>query len=416
MIHPTIKILFIYPPQIDPNPWLFLCPNMRSNDPTSVATIQACKAASNTVTACQAIRLDIPDPFLATTTKVTLPGFGDTNFTLLVSKDVVPEPDSKTFLSDDGGQAIFTLLTRQRQAGKRQGSGEVNLLVPVGDVHVLKKMDAIKLRRIIASNPNDSLRQEKGQTKKRMSDTVLKKLLRQGTTETSIVNFTITFYLTKELAEERNKNIVFMQIKSMIGDINQGYLNSKIPMILKLRCIKNSTISEVAFGNSSTRMLEELSSVHSTKDGADVATLMTRYDLEGESGVVCGLGYRDSIQTKNTFSVHNRECGIVAQTLTHEIGHHFGARHDIGSNPQGNPQYPYGVGYEAGTGADKGTVYTLMAFLNETRTDAGLPNVAVNYWSSPALKYSGLHASSLGNITLGEEETADNVRLLTERR
>ena len=120
MIHTTIKILFNYHPQIDSNPWLFLCPKMRSNDPTSVATIQACKAASSTVTACQAFRLDIPDPFLATTTKVTLPGFGDTNFTLLVSKDVVPEPDSKTFLSDDGGQAIFTLLTRQRQAGKRQ--------------------------------------------------------------------------------------------------------------------------------------------------------------------------------------------------------------------------------------------------------------------------------------------------------
>ena len=392
---------------------------MRSDDPTSVATIQACKAASNTVTACQAVRLDIPDPFSATTTAVTLPGFGDTNFTLLASKDIVPEPDSKTFLSDDGGQAIFTLLTRQRQAGKRQvplvvhrqGSGEVNLLVPVGDVHVLKKMDAIKLKRIMASTPNDSVQQKNGQTTKRMSDTMLKKLLRQGTTETSTVDFTITFYLTKELAEERNQNIVYLQIKSMIGDINQGYLNSKIPMILKLRCIKNSTISEVAFQNSSTRMLEELSSVHSTKDGADVATLMTRYDLEGGSGVVCGLGYRDSIQTKNTFSVNNRECGIVAQTLTHEIGHHFGARHDIGSNPQGNPQYPYGLGYEAGTGADKGTVYTLMAYLNETRTDAGLPNVAVNYWSSPALK-----PDSLGNIALGEAETADNVRLLTERR
>ena len=205
-------------------------------------------------------------------------------------------------------------------------------------------------------------------------------------------------------------------MKSMIGDINQGYLNSKIPIRLKLRCIKNSVISEIVFQNSATRMLEELSRVHSTKDGADVATLMTRYNLEGASGVVCGLGYRNSIQTRTTFSVHNRECSIAAQTLTHEIGHHFGAGHNMGSKPQGNPQYPYGLGYEAGTGENKGTVYTLMAYLNETRVDAGLPNVAVNYWSSPAIKYSRLYANSLGNLTLGEPETADNVRLLTERR
>ena len=129
----------------------------------------------------------------------------------------------------------------------------------------------------------------------------------------------------------------------------------------------------------------------------------------GSSGqVVCGLGYRDSLQAGGTFSVQNRDCSIAVQTLTHELGHHFGADHDIRSKPEGNAQYPYGLGFEAGTGEDKGTVHTLMALSNSNRVKAELANVAVNYWSSPALTYNGL--------TLGREGTADNARLLTERR
>ena len=73
----------------------------------------------------------------------------------------------------------------------------------------------------------------------------LKKLLRQCATDlTTPVEFTITVYLTKELAEEQNQDIVFMQIKLIIADINQGYLNSKIPLTLRMHCVKRSSISD----------------------------------------------------------------------------------------------------------------------------------------------------------------------------
>ena len=118
---------------------------------------------------------------------------------------------------------------------------------------------------------------------------------------------------------------------------------------------------------------------------ADAATLMTKYDLTGSRGQVCGLSYGDSLQAGGTFSVQNRDCSIGVQTLAHELGHHFGADHDLRSKPEGKLQYPYGLGFEAGTGEDAGTVHTLMAFFNKKRVEAGLPNVAVNYWSSPAV-------------------------------
>ena len=53
-----------------------------------------------------------------------------------------------------------------------------------------------------------------------MSDNKLEELFRQGATDlTTQAEFTITVYLTKELAEEQNQDIVFMQIKLIIANI-----------------------------------------------------------------------------------------------------------------------------------------------------------------------------------------------------
>ena len=48
-----------------------------------------------------------------------------------------------------------------------------------------------------------------------------------------------------------------------------------------------------------------------------------------------------------------------------------------------------------------------MALHNKKSVQAGLPNVAVNYLSSPAVAYTGLYAKDLGNLTLGREGTAE---------
>ena len=400
-----------------------------------MATIQTCGDSNDLVTACRAVNLDVPDP--AAVDEVTLPGFGSSKVTLQSSQDVDPEPDSKTFVSEDGGQAIFTLLTREDGEKQRplvvhkKANGEVSMLIPVNGRHVLKQLDVNNLKK--ASSKRDTISwpgncitmviiksfysgsQTKGAV---MTDNKLEELFRQGATDmTKKANFTITVYLTKELAEEQNQDIVFMQIKLIIADINQGYLNSKIPLTLTLKCVKRSSLSEQELKHSALRLLDEFRQIHSSRDTADAATLMTKYYLKNSSEQdVCGLGYRDSLQAGGTFSVQNRDCSIGVQTLTHELGHHFGADHDLRSKPEGNLQYPYGLGFEAGTGEDAGTVHTLMALFNEKRVEAGLPNVAVNYWSSPAVAYTGLYAKDLGNLTLGIEGTADNARLLTERR
>ena len=97
----------------------------------------------------------VPDP--AVEDEVTLPGFGGDNVKLQSSQDVNPEPDSNTFVSEDGGQAIFTLLTRedgQKQRPlvvHRKANGEVSMLIPVDGRHVLKQLDVNRLKKATAN-------------------------------------------------------------------------------------------------------------------------------------------------------------------------------------------------------------------------------------------------------------------------
>ena len=145
--------------QINSNPWLFACNKNETLNPTSVATIQTCGDSNDLVTACRAVKLAVLEP--AAVDKVTLPGFSGTDVTLQSSKDDNPEPDSKTFVTEDGGQAIFTLLTRedgQKQRPlvvHRKANGEVSLLIPVDGRHVLKQLDVNKLKQ--ASSKIDTI-------------------------------------------------------------------------------------------------------------------------------------------------------------------------------------------------------------------------------------------------------------------
>ena len=145
--------------QINSNPWLFVCNKNETINPTSVATIERCKVSNNVVTACQAVNLAVPDP--AAVDEVTIPGFGGSNVTLQSSQDNNLEPDSTAFVSEDGGQAIFTLLTRedgQKQRPlvvQRKANGEVSMLIPVDGRHVLKQLDVNKLKK--ASSKRDTI-------------------------------------------------------------------------------------------------------------------------------------------------------------------------------------------------------------------------------------------------------------------
>ena len=111
------------------------------------------------MTACQAVNLAVPDP--AAVDEVTIPGFGGSNVTLQSSQDNNPEPGSAAFVSEDGGQPIFTLLTRedgQKQRPlvvHRKANGEVSMLIPVDGRHVLKQLDVNKLKK--ASSKRDTI-------------------------------------------------------------------------------------------------------------------------------------------------------------------------------------------------------------------------------------------------------------------
>ena len=77
------------------------------------------------------------------------------------SHDKNPEPESTAFVSEDGGQAIFTLLTREDGPKQRpllvhrKANGEVSMLIPVNGRHVPKELDVAKLKE--ASSKRDTI-------------------------------------------------------------------------------------------------------------------------------------------------------------------------------------------------------------------------------------------------------------------
>lgn len=132
--------------------------------------------------------------------------------------------------------------------------------------------------------------------------------------------------------------------------------------------------------------------VHPRRDAlaADAVVQLVDTTHPDSCGVAAGM------TEDKAFAVVNMACiGVSRYTFAHEIGHIIGAAHDGGGGP-----FAYGHGY-AHEPAESSKLYTVMA--------AGRPGIVrLPYWSDPQREVDG--------IRLGDKETADNRRLLEERK
>jgi hypothetical protein len=124
------------------------------------------------------------------------------------------------------------------------------------------------------------------------------------------------------------------------------------------------------------------------KHGADVGILIV------DDPMGCGLSIRIAAEEKDAFTAMHQECAATMHTLSHEIGHLVGARHDRALDDTLQP-FPYGHGFVNGT-----DWRTIMSYKDSCDGCERRP-----VWSSPDVKVEG--------VTAGDANT-DNARVIKE--
>lgn len=122
---------------------------------------------------------------------------------------------------------------------------------------------------------------------------------------------------------------------------------------------------------------------------ADIVALI----VDDASG--CGLSTRVAADANEAYVVAHHSCAAVSHSLTHEIGHIIGARHDRNLDKAMTP-FPYGHGYVNGT--------KWRDVMSYKESCGGCPRLP--FFSSPVIKVRGERAGTLDT---------DNARVILEQ-
>merc|ERR1712037_11063 len=228
-------------------------------------------------------------------------------------------------------------------------------------------------------------------------------LLEKGKTDqTTVVNYTILVYYTPEVRDSVDDLRTF--VDQAIATTNQGYINSKIPLRVKLHCLEETTVPEAYFtknhdGSNENHMLHVFRDYNgggnNLRRSADAAVLLMK-DIPD----MCGWGYviRDGNYDHLAVSMMRYDCAEGGYTLGHELGHNLGLNHDKYESSLGSPWTPYSQGYHI-----PGTKeHTIMAYPH------GEQRMPANVYSNPRLVVSGYR--------LGKDGEADAAKKMTEVR
>jgi len=117
----------------------------------------------------------------------------------------------------------------------------------------------------------------------------------------------------------------------------------------------------------------------------------------------CGLSTRVGPDSEEAFFVVHHSCALISYSITHEIGHIIGARHDRTVDPMTWP-YVYAHGYINGS-----KWRTLMSYKEGC---GGCPRIP--YWSNPRIMYMGEPTGTASNdaarVILQEAERVSKFR------
>jgi hypothetical protein len=184
----------------------------------------------------------------------------------------------------------------------------------------------------------------------------VKQLKEKGKTSDETAIVTIKVYYTAEYAKITNN--VKEAVENIIAKTNQGYINNKIKLQLKLHCLELFNQAE-DFSTTSAMMVKFQHSKGTTKKllgGADLTMLMLSQGIPAGGGTIMGAAYPVWYLPIGWTAKAGAETYV---TFAHEAGHMFSAGHDQTTLQDygDTPEIPYGRGFLV-----KGTrKHTIMA-------------------------------------------------------
>ena len=176
--------------------------------------------------------------------------------------------------------------------------------------------------------------------------------------------FSVKFYYTPEFAEYvdfENDDAKILQFFRVLVDLtNEGFHNSKLPIVMTLNCYERATISDADAGDI-TAFEKMKGTEKALRQSADVAILLTKELFwKKRNKFICGFA-------KGGVAVVQLNCAKSQYSVGHEIGHIFGAPGDhlnghISLKKNSNDTF----------------FRTIMAY-----NDSNLPTERANMYSSP---------------------------------
>lgn len=197
------------------------------------------------------------------------------------------------------------------------------------------------------------------------------------------------------------------KILQAVADANTAFVNSRINARFALVHLREVAYTENGLSSTALVALQrttdgQLDEVHALRDtyGADLVALIS------EDTSSCGLSYVMTTPSPgfagNAFSVVYSGC-LASLSLAHELGHLLGCQHDR-SSTSGAAAFPFAYGWRQCDPSGP-QFRTIMA-------EACGGAIRVNYFSNPALEYSG---SPLGiDAVLDPTNGADNARAINQ--
>jgi hypothetical protein len=299
-------------------------------------------------------------------------------------------PLSFQYKNDEGSEAVLTYKGNSLY-------GDIDL-ADGGDYVIEKHNDEYVLWIEVDQSKEDdeiSIDQPESRTLPHMR---MEELVAQGRADdTTVVEVSVTVYYTADFKRQTDDVEAF--VAQAIAQANAGYMNSNIPMRLKLHCLIPSSVADGLEASWSlprfTRSMGR-DNYNLLRRSADTTVLLVSW-FEGGG---CGVSEINQISSGKTIAVVRKFC-VRQYSFGHEIGHGFGLNHDRGDTRYSSTPYAFGYIIKKGTYSPYKTGYrTIMAYnqFNEKR---------INYYSNPSVSFEGLPT--------GTADT-DNARVLKDNR
>ena len=181
-----------------------------------------------------------------------------------------------------------------------------------------------------------------------------------------------------------------------IEDANETFRNSGLGNI-ELRLVHSQLLDyDGSAGDQFTHLYRMVDGVGPFKDVKKLRN-EKRADIVGliiDNANGCGLSTRVGPDRDEAFFVAHHACATITMSITHEIGHILGARHDRFID-QSNSPFAYGHGYVNGV--------KWRDIMSYKEGCGGCPRIP--YWSNPRIMYKGEPTGTAA---------ADNARLILE--